>query len=157
MILVCANFTNGKGKKSLNIFNVVITFDSRTHTLPPPLYPSYPLTRCSAGLSQSLFERLVFLGVTPVRLQVQYRMHPALSAFPSSIFYDGTLQNAVSAEERKLNISFPWPNSECPMFFYCTPGQEEISSSGTSYLNRSVSLEVASPVLYVWMALWSLI
>ena len=94
--------------------------------------------RCSAGLSQSLFERLVHLGVAPVRLQVQYRMHPALSVFPSSMFYDGSLQNAVTAEERKLEIAFPWPRPDAPMFFYYTPGQEEISSSGTSYLNRSV-------------------
>jgi len=42
-----------------------------------------------AGLSQSLFERLVVLGIRPIRLQVQYRMHPALSAFPSNIFYEG--------------------------------------------------------------------
>jgi regulator of nonsense transcripts 1 len=32
-----------------------------------------------AGLSQSLFERLVLLEVKPIRLQVQYRMHPCLS------------------------------------------------------------------------------
>lgn len=31
-----------------------------------------------AGLSQSLFERLMLLGVKPIRLAVQYRMHPAL-------------------------------------------------------------------------------
>ena len=120
----------------------------------------------SAGLSQSLFERLVCLGVAPIRypihmtsfglhivntwhllycvhylsrLVVQYRMHPALSEFPSSTFYDGTLQNAVSASERQLpGVEFPWPSSDKPMFFWCTAGQEEISSSGTSYLNRSV-------------------
>ena len=57
---------------------------------------------CSAGLSQSLFERLIILGIKPIRLIVQYRMHPALSEFPSSAFYDGTLQDAVSAAERKL-------------------------------------------------------
>ena len=51
----------------------------------------------NAGLAQSLFERLVVLGIRPVRLQVQYRMHPALSAFPSNIFYEGTLQNGVTA------------------------------------------------------------
>lgn len=49
-----------------------------------------------AGLSQSLFERLVVLGIRPIRLQVQYRMHPALSSFPSNIFYEGSLQNGVS-------------------------------------------------------------
>ena len=32
-----------------------------------------------------------------------------------------------------------WPDEEKPMFFWTTLGQEEISSSGTSYLNRSVS------------------
>lgn len=51
---------------------------------------------CSAGLSQSLFERLVVLGIRPIRLQVQYRMHPSLSEFPSNLFYDGTLQNGVT-------------------------------------------------------------
>lgn len=49
-----------------------------------------------AGYSQSLFERLVVLGIRPIRLQVQYRMHPALSAFPSNVFYEGSLQNGVS-------------------------------------------------------------
>ena len=41
-----------------------------------------PVVMCKkaakAGLSQSLFERLVILGIRPIRLQVQYRMHPAL-------------------------------------------------------------------------------
>ena len=59
----------------------------------------------SAGLSQSLFERLVCLGIKPIRLIVQYRMHPALSEFPSSVFYDGTLQNAVSPAERKAGTT----------------------------------------------------
>ena len=59
-----------------------------------------PVVMCKkaarAGLSQSLFERLVVLGIRPIRLQVQYRMHPALSAFPSNIFYEGSLQNGVT-------------------------------------------------------------
>ena len=41
-----------------------------------------PVVMCKraaqAGLQQSLFERLVILGIRPIRLQVQYRMHPAL-------------------------------------------------------------------------------
>ena len=54
----------------------------------------------SALLSQSLFERLVILGIKPVGLVIQYRNHPALTEFPSSVFYDGTFQNAVSSERR---------------------------------------------------------
>ncbi len=91
-----------------------------------------------AGLSRSLFERLVMLGIRPIRLQVQYRMHPCLSEFPSNTFYEGTLQNGVTKDDRLLtNIDFPWPHPDTPMFFYNSVGQEEYSASGTSYLNRT--------------------
>ncbi len=96
-----------------------------------------------AGLSQSLFERLVLLSLNdtslkPIRLQVQYRMHPCLSEWPSNTFYEGTLQNGVSINDRLLKaIKFPWPVIDKPMFFYACIGQEEISASGTSYLNRA--------------------
>jgi regulator of nonsense transcripts 1 len=92
-----------------------------------------------AGLTQSLFERLVMLENRPIRLQVQYRMHPCLSEFPSNMFYEGSLQNGVTAPERlRKNVDFPWPVPDTPMFFYQNLGQEEISSSGTSFLNRYV-------------------
>lgn len=156
-----------------------------------------------AGLSQSLFERLVVLGIRPIRLQVQYRMHPALSAFPSNIFYEGSLQNGVTSGEIKTSafsalyylfsqletskmfclfqgkcpfltvdvfdrpiesvfplptadrvkkgFDFQWPQPDKPMFFYVTQGQEEIASSGTSYLNRFqlLSLIFMQPLIYV--------
>jgi regulator of nonsense transcripts 1 len=91
-----------------------------------------------AGLCQSLFERLVALGIRPIRLQVQYRMHPCLSRFPSYTFYEGTLQDGVTKKERsQADLAFPWPVKNKPMFFYNCVGQEEISASGTSYLNRA--------------------
>uniref|UniRef100_T1J7E0 DNA helicase n=1 Tax=Strigamia maritima TaxID=126957 RepID=T1J7E0_STRMM len=101
-----------------------------------------PVVMCKkaarAGLSQSLFERLVVLGIRPFRLEVQYRMHPELSKFPSNFFYEGSLQNGVFADERKMKgVDFPWPQPDKPMFFYATSGQEEIAGSGTSYLNRT--------------------
>ena len=90
-----------------------------------------------AGLSQSLFERLVILGHPPIRLTVQYRMHPCLSEFPSNMFYEGTLQNGVTVQERlRRNVDFPWPAGDLPMAFWSNLGQEEISASGTSFLNR---------------------
>jgi regulator of nonsense transcripts 1 len=69
-----------------------------------------------AGLTQSLFERLVLIGIRPIRLQVQYRMHPALSEFPSNMFYEGSLQNGVTEADRQLltlpgftgREDFPW-------------------------------------------------
>ena len=67
---------------------------------------------CSAGLSQSLFERLVVLGIRPIRLQVQYRMHPSLSEFPSNLFYDGTLQNGVTIGKLVLLSSVIFPNRQ---------------------------------------------
>ncbi|GAA5990491.1 hypothetical protein JCM11641_007736 [Rhodosporidiobolus odoratus] len=96
-----------------------------------------------AGLNQSLFERLILLGNRPIRLQVQYRMHPCLSEFPSNMFYEGTLQNGVTAPERlRKNVDFPWPQPTMPMYFHQNLGQEEISSSGTSFLNRTEASNV---------------
>ncbi|XP_049850318.1 uncharacterized protein LOC126322426 [Schistocerca gregaria] len=91
-----------------------------------------------AGLSLSLFERLVRLGNKPIRLNIQYRMHPCLSAWPSNTFYEGSLQNGVTVKQRTLkSVKFPWPNKDQTKFFYASFGQEEISASGTSFLNRS--------------------
>ncbi|PGH13544.1 hypothetical protein AJ80_06294 [Polytolypa hystricis UAMH7299] len=96
-----------------------------------------------AGLNQSLFERLVILGTPPIRLNVQYRMHPCLSRFPSNMFYDGSLQNGVTEADRLLkDVDFPWPVANNPMMFWSNLGNEEISASGTSYLNRTESANV---------------
>lgn len=90
-----------------------------------------------AGLKQSLFERLISLGHVPIRLEVQYRMNPHLSEFPSNMFYEGSLQNGVTIEQRIVtNSTFPWPIHDLPMMFWSNYGREEISGNGTSYLNR---------------------
>jgi len=105
-----------------------------------------PVVMCKkaakAGLQQSLFERLVLLGVRPVRLEVQYRMHPALAEWPSNTFYEGSLQNGVTHQDRCNKTDFVWPVPDKPLFFYNSLGQEEISASGTSYLNRTEASNV---------------
>lgn len=96
-----------------------------------------------AGLQQSLFERLICHGQVPIRLEVQYRMNPALSEFPSNMFYEGLLQNGVTSEDRAWRGSlFPWPVPDCPMMFWANYGKEEISGSGNSYLNRVEAMNV---------------
>jgi regulator of nonsense transcripts 1 len=100
-----------------------------------------------AGLNQSLFERLVNLRLQPIRLNIQYRMHPCLSEFPSNMFYDGSLQNGVTVQQRlRKDIDFPWPVSDMPMMFWSNLGNEEISASGTSYLNRTEASNVEKVV-----------
>lgn len=100
-----------------------------------------PIIMCrraeAAGLGRSLFERLVQLGETPIRLDVQYRMHPCLSEFSSNAFYEGSLQNGVTGEERDSSKYFPWPNPDMPMLFYNSTSPEELSGAGTSYINRT--------------------
>ncbi|WFC98755.1 ATP-dependent RNA helicase [Malassezia yamatoensis] len=100
-----------------------------------------------AGMKSSLFERMIQLGHRPQRLEVQYRMHPCLSEFPSNMFYDGALQNGVTAQERQQrHVEFAWPNPDAPMFFRQNLGQEEISGSGTSFLNRTEASSVEKMV-----------
>ncbi len=102
------------------------------------------------GLTTSLFERLIHLGTRPIRLQVQYRMHPALSEFPSNTFYEGTLQNGVSDFDRNFSrVRFPWPHPEIPMAFICSNGNEEVGGSGTSYLNRTEAVMVEKIVTHL--------
>jgi len=120
-----------------------------------------PVVMCKAaakaGLTQSMFERLVLAGHRPIRLQVQYRMHPALSEFPSNMFYEGSLQNGVTETDRQLlnepgytgKEDFPWPVPSKPMFFYSITGMEEISASGTSYLNRTEAAYVEKVVTHL--------
>ncbi|OEU20041.1 hypothetical protein FRACYDRAFT_260210 [Fragilariopsis cylindrus CCMP1102] len=88
---------------------------------------------------------------------LQYRMHPALSEFPSNMFYEGSLQNGVTEADRQLlnepgftgKEDFAWPVPSKPMFFYSINGMEEISASGTSYLNRTEASYVEKVVTHL--------
>lgn len=53
-------------------------------------------------------------------------MHPCLSEFPSNTFYEGTLQNGVTAGERRAGSEFPWIDPDRPMAFHSNFGMEEI-------------------------------
>ncbi|KAK0425498.1 hypothetical protein QR680_009236 [Steinernema hermaphroditum] len=52
-------------------------------------------------------------------------------------------KKAGNSGERQLNgIDWHWPSTDCPMLFWNCNGQEELSSSGTSYLNRTEAVNV---------------
>ena len=98
----------------------------------------------AAHLDYSLFERLQILGIRPSPLTVQYRMHPLLSEFSSTFFYDGFLQNGVTQADRQRPHDFLWPRVGCPMMFWAIYGTEDQGNGGVSYLNRSEAQGVAS-------------
>jgi senataxin len=64
----------------------------------PQQLPSTVLSGAAQGVSfqRSLFERFTMLGAQALLLSVQYRMHPAIRAFPSDVFYEGRLVDSES-------------------------------------------------------------
>jgi len=57
-----------------------------------------------SGLRQSLFGRLVDLGIRPFRLKVQYRMQPAIAEFPSKFL----LQRFLDKRSPQWGSHFAW-------------------------------------------------
>ncbi|KAI8470873.1 MAG: putative DNA helicase [Monoraphidium minutum] len=115
-----------------------------------------PTVKCRAaerlGLGTSLFVRLQAMGLEPMLLDTQYRMHPEIAAFPSAAFYGGRLKNAVSAADRPLPPGFDWPNPEVPVAFVQCAGPEERTGAaadgavGFSYQNASEAAAAAAAV-----------
>lgn len=93
------------------------------------------------GFKQSLFERLLKIGVIPYLLSIQYRMHPDLCAFPSEYFYSGLLMSGTSTSK-----VLDFPNN----FFYVCNGKEEISQSGTSFVNKSEAVLVENIIRFLF-------
>jgi len=94
------------------------------------------------GLNVSLFDHLVAAGVHPHLLDTQYRMHPALAAFPSKAFYSGMLRSGVEPAARKAPRGFHWPVEGAPLAFVpCSHGWER--KDGSSYENHAEAEEVA--------------
>ena len=87
------------------------------------------------GLSRSLFERLLDMGIEPKLLTTQYRMHPSISEFPNTHFYQGLLEDGVSTDQRPAPMGMLWPDWESPMAFVPVDGDELLSPDGASKEN----------------------
>ncbi|KAK4351485.1 hypothetical protein RND71_030798 [Anisodus tanguticus] len=57
-----------------------------------------------AGLGRSLFERLVNIGHKKHLLNVQYRMHPAISLFPNREFYEKKIMDESVTSRKKVSV-----------------------------------------------------
>ncbi|KAG2103958.1 P-loop containing nucleoside triphosphate hydrolase protein [Suillus cothurnatus] len=91
--------------------------------------------------SASIFYHLVKMN--PGQVLVCVPSNVAVDQLTEKIHATGLKVNGVTAPERlHKNVDFPWPAPDTPMFFYQNLGQEEISSSGTSFLNRTEASNV---------------
>jgi len=75
------------------------------------------------------------MGITPVRLSVQYRMHPLISAWPNQAFYGGQIMDGITPEQRPASPSFPWPARLGPVCFIPVLDREDSVGDGRSKRN----------------------
>lgn len=73
-------------------------------------------------------------------------MHPAISMFPSDLFYGGKLHDGVSPPERRPLQGFPWPREEFPVAFVPVVDSVEIDD-GVSKANEEEAVEVCHAVV----------
>eukprot|EP00882_Tetradesmus_deserticola_P010777 GHRQ01011380.1.p2 GENE.GHRQ01011380.1~~GHRQ01011380.1.p2 ORF type:complete len:347 (+),score=198.09 GHRQ01011380.1:181-1221(+) len=93
-------------------------------------------TALEQGYDVSMFKRLQASGYPVNVLDVQYRMHPAISVFPSQEFYQGRLKDG---EGVLAQTSRPWHSLRCfgPFAVYDLHGKEDVPDGSASMLNRA--------------------
>lgn len=81
--------------------------------------------------------RLIESGYDYTSLDKQYRMHPAISAFPRKFFYDSRLQDGISDKQRPwFDVNWKFPVPDIPLMFWDCNNQEEKNPGENSHFNR---------------------
>jgi len=114
--------------------------------LPPTVISTFAQSK---GMTISLFERLVKQGVQPHLLDIQYRMHPSISEFPSYKFYNSQLQNGIDASDRQIVQGFDWPSQLTRVAFINVKGNEQVHASS---IQNSREVEVVVEVFIKLLA-----
>ncbi|KAK3905016.1 SEN1 N terminal-domain-containing protein [Staphylotrichum tortipilum] len=110
----------------------------------PKQLPPTVLSQSAAryGYDQSLFVRMQKNHAKDVHLlDMQYRMHPEISKFPSREFYEGLLQDGADMGQLRLQ---PWHQSALlgPYRFFDVKGSQERGPKNQSLVNEE-ELKVA--------------
>ena len=86
---------------------------------------------------RSLLERLYAVaGMTPLMLDIQYRMSEKIVAWPASEFYESKLQTAAALQNEDANVAgFPWPERSPIAFVHISGKEEQCGQSGVSFKN----------------------
>ncbi|KAK9757967.1 hypothetical protein RND81_01G197400 [Saponaria officinalis] len=107
-----------------------------------------------AGFGRSLFRRLSLLGSEKHLLNMQYRMHPSISAFPNTEFYFNQILDAPSVknksyERRYLAGAMYGPYS----FINISEGRDELDDDCRSQRNM-VEAAVVAKILWNLYKTW---
>ncbi|XP_073028907.1 uncharacterized protein [Primulina eburnea] len=107
-----------------------------------------------AGFGKSLFERLSSLGHSKHLLNMQYRMHPAISQFPNSNFYDNQILDAPSVQNEGYQRCYLHGKMFGPYsFINILGGKEEVDDVGHSRRNMvevAVTLKIVQKLFKAW-------
>ncbi|KDO38220.1 hypothetical protein CISIN_1g0380173mg, partial [Citrus sinensis] len=97
-----------------------------------------------AYFGRSLFERLSYLGHSKHLLSMQYRMHPSISFFPNSYFYENKILDAPTVRKRSYEKQFlPGPMYGPYAFINVFGGREEfIEHSCRNMVEVSVVMKI---------------
>ncbi|ODV91135.1 hypothetical protein CANCADRAFT_12256, partial [Tortispora caseinolytica NRRL Y-17796] len=103
----------------------------------PNQLPPTVLSKAAARFNyeRSLFSRIMNQNPSAVNmLSIQYRMHPAISVFPSRMFYEGNLSDGPDMVN---STTVPWHNTTIfgPYIFFDVKGQEIVSKRTMSVYN----------------------
>ncbi|XP_062007129.1 uncharacterized protein LOC133724421 [Rosa rugosa] len=100
-----------------------------------------------AGFARSLFERLSSFGRSKHLLNMQYRMHPSISFFPNSRFYNNMILDAPNLKSRSQKKHYLKGSMFGPYsFINVIGGREEKDEDGRSRKNM-VEVAIVSQIL----------
>ncbi|KAM1067711.1 hypothetical protein ACFX2J_022665 [Malus domestica] len=100
-----------------------------------------------AGFGRSLFERLSSMGHSKHLLNMQYRMHPSISSFPNSRFYNNQILDAPNVKRRSHEKRYlPGPMFGPYSFINVIDGREEKDEDEHS-LKNMVEVAIALKIL----------
>ncbi|KAL2892258.1 TPR and ankyrin repeat-containing protein 1 [Bienertia sinuspersici] len=107
-----------------------------------------------ANFGRSLFQRLSLLGRPKHLLNVQYRMHPAISSFPNAEFYFQQISDAPSVRGKQYERQYlPGLMYGPYSFINISEGREEFDDDGRSRRNL-VEAAVVAKVLHNLHKAW---
>ncbi|KAL6652178.1 hypothetical protein ACP70R_011103 [Stipagrostis hirtigluma subsp. patula] len=129
-------------KSKVYLVSTPSTFLLRTFTI-----PSNQCLSENAGFGRSVFERLSSLGYSKHLLNVQYRMHPEISKFPVTTFYESKISDGANVVCKNYDRKFlPGKMFGPYSFINIEGGHETTEKHGRSLKN---TIEVSAVVWIV--------